>query len=96
MILSTVEVRKKFLGFQAGNKLADARKEVASYMSAFINIVSLKIDFYFEVFKQLRSYPDEGWLFIGRFKVGIVPGMSVALEVSKKVSKSIMSMMQGH
>ena len=43
-----------------------------------------------------RSYPDEGWLFIGRFKVGSVPGMSVALEASKKVSKSIMSMMQGH
>ena len=43
-----------------------------------------------------RCYPDEGWLFIGRFKVGSVPGMSVALEASKKVSKSITSMMQGH
>ena len=42
------------------------------------------------------SYPDERWLFIGRFKVGSVPGMSVALEASKKISKSIMSMMQGH
>ena len=31
-----------------------------------------------------RSYPDEGWLFIGRFKVGSVPGMSAALEASKK------------
>ena len=31
-----------------------------------------------------RSYPDEGWLFIGRFKVGIVPGMNAALEASKK------------
>ena len=41
-------------------------------------------------------HPDERWLFIGRFKVGSVPGMSVALEASKKVSKSIMSMMQGH
>ena len=38
-----------------------------------------------------RSYPDEGWLFIGRFKVGSVPGISVALEASKKVTKSIMS-----
>ena len=37
-----------------------------------------------------RSYPDEGWLFIGRFKVGSVPGIAL------KVSKSIMSMMQGH
>ena len=32
-------------------------------------------------------YPDEGWLFIGRFKVGSVPGMSVALEASKKSIK---------
>ena len=32
-----------------------------------------------------RCYPDEGWLFIGRFKVGSVPGMSVALEASKKI-----------
>ena len=40
-----------------------------------------------------RCYPDEGWLFIGRFKVGSVPGMSVTLEASKK---SIMSLMQGH
>ena len=43
-----------------------------------------------------RCYPDEGWLFIGRFKVGCVPGRNVALEASRKVSKSIMSMMQGH
>ena len=43
-----------------------------------------------------RSYPDERWLFIGRSKVGSVPGISVALEASKKVSKSIMRMMQGH
>ena len=42
------------------------------------------------------SYPDERWLFIGRFKVGSVLGKSVALVASKKVSKSIMSMMQGH
>ena len=46
--------------------------------------------------QEKRNYPDEGWIFIGRFKVGSVPGMSVALEASKKVSKSIMSMMQGH
>ena len=43
-----------------------------------------------------KRYPDERWLFIGRFKVGSVPGKSVALAASKKVSKSIMSMMQGH
>ena len=40
-------------------------------------------------------YPDEGLLFIGRLKVGSVPRMGF-LEVSKKVSKSIMIMMQGH
>ena len=45
---------------------------------------------------EKRSYPDKRWLFIGRFKVGSVPGKSVALVASKKVSKSIMSMMQGH
>ena len=45
---------------------------------------------------QKPSYPDERWLFIERFKVGSVPGKSVALLASKKVSKSIMSMMQGH
>ena len=46
--------------------------------------------------QEKRSYPDERWLFIGRFKVGSVPGMSVALEASKKVSKSIISMIQSH
>ena len=34
--------------------------------------------------QEKRSYPDERWLFIGRFKVGSVPGMSIALEASKK------------
>ena len=34
--------------------------------------------------QEKRSYPDERWLFIGRFKVGSVPGMSAALEASKK------------
>ena len=34
-----------------------------------------------------RCYPDEGWLFIGRFIVGSAPGMSVALEASKKIIK---------
>ena len=40
--------------------------------------------------------PDKRWIFIARFKVGSVPGKSVALATSKKVSKPIMSMMQGH
>ena len=47
-----------------------------------------------ELLQGKRCYPNEGWIFIGRFKVGGVPGdMSVTLEESKK---SIMSMMQGH
>ena len=37
--------------------------------------------------QEKRSYPDERWLFIGRFKVGSVPGMSVALEASKRSIK---------
>ena len=36
---------------------------------------------------EKRSYLDESWLFIGRFKVGSVPGRSVALVASKKVIK---------
>ena len=38
-------------------------------------------------YQKKCSYPDEGWLFIGRFKVGSVPGISVALEASKKSIK---------
>ena len=34
--------------------------------------------------------------FFGRFKVGSVPEISVALKASKKVAKSIMNMMQDH
>ena len=35
-------------------------------------------------YQKKNSYPDEGWIFIGRFKVGSVSGMSVALEASRK------------
>ena len=35
--------------------------------------------------QEKRSYPDERWLFIGRFKVGSVPGKSVALVASKVI-----------
>ena len=34
-----------------------------------------------------HSYPDGGWRFIGRFTVGIVPGISVALKACKKSIK---------
>ena len=53
-------------------------------------------NFTLKLHHNTRSYLDERWIFIGRFKVGSVPGKSFALVVSKKVSKSIMSMMQGH
>ena len=46
--------------------------------------------------QKKRKYPDEGWLFIGRFKLGNVPGISAVLVASKKISKSIMSMIKGH
>ena len=46
--------------------------------------------------QEKLNCPDEGWFFIGRFKVESVPSMSVAPEASKKVSKFIMSMMQVH
>ena len=42
------------------------------------------------------SYPDERLLFIGKFKVRSVLEKSAALVASKRVSKSIMSMIQGH
>ena len=35
--------------------------------------------------QEKRSYPDERWLFIGRFKVGSVPGKTVVLVTYKKV-----------
>ena len=37
--------------------------------------------------QEKRSYPDEVWLFIGRFKVERVPGMSVILMASKRSIK---------
>ena len=46
--------------------------------------------------QRKRRYPDEGWVFIGRFKVGSVQGMTVTNKTPKKVSKSIMNVMQDH
>ena len=33
------------------------------------------------------SYTDEGWIFIGRFKVGSIPEISATLKASKKSIK---------
>ena len=65
---------------------------VVILLSFLCNYVNLTL----KLRQEKRRYPDEGSFFIGRFKVGSVPGMSVALVASKKVSKSIMSMMEGH
>ena len=51
---------------------------------------------YDNLIPKLHQEKDEGWLFICRFKIGSVPGISVVLVACKKVSKSIMSMMQGY
>ena len=60
-----------------------------SFLSNYDNL-ALKLH------QNKRSYPDERWLFIGRFKVGSIPGKSVAHVPSKKVTKFMMSMMQDH
>ena len=53
-------------------------------------IILLSFLCYYDNLKLLQGkhcYPDEGWLFIGIFKVGSVLGMSVVLEASKKSIK---------
>ena len=65
---------------------------VVSLLSFLCNYDSLTL----ELHQEKRSYPDEEWFFIDRFKIESVPGKSVTLVASKKVLKSIMSMMQGH
>ena len=37
--------------------------------------------------QRKRCYPDEGWFFIGRFRIGSVPGIYVALAASKRSIK---------
>ena len=62
---------------------------VAILLSFLCNYDNLTL----KLHQEKRSYPDEGWMFIGRFKVGRVPAMSVALEASKKSIKIHLSMM---
>ena len=45
------------------------------------------LNFFCGDMKEKRSYSDDGLLFIGRFKVGSVPGMGVALEAAKNAIK---------
>ena len=53
---------------------------VVILLSFFCNYDNLTL----KLHQEKRSYPDEGRLFIGRFKVGSVPGMSVAPEACPK------------
>ena len=62
---------------------------VVVLLSSFCNYDNMTL----KLHQEKRCYPDEGWLFISRFKVGSVPGMTFTLEASKKF---IISMMQGH
>ena len=54
---------------------------VVILLSFLCNCDNLKL----KLHQEKRSYPNERWLFIGRFKVGSVPGKSVVLVTSKKV-----------
>ena len=81
--------RKGGSTFPGGCDLHRSYGMVVIFLSFLCNYDNLAL----KLHQEKRSYPDERWLFIGRFKVGSVPGMSVTLEASKKF---IMSMMQGH
>ena len=52
-------------------------------LQSFCNYDNLTL----KLHQKKRSYPDKGWPYIGRFKVGSVPGMFVALEASKNSIK---------
>ena len=75
---------------------ADCQKKGAHFFLGGCDLHRNYDNLTLKLHQEKRSYPDARWLFTGRLKVGSVPGISVALEASKKVSKSIMSMMQGH
>ena len=53
---------------------------VVILLSFLCNYVILTL----KLHQEKRSYPDERWVFIGRFKVGSELGKNVALVASKK------------
>ena len=53
---------------------------VVILLSFFCNYDNLTL----KLHQEERNCPDKGWIFIDRVKVRSVPGMSVALEGSKK------------
>ena len=92
LCFSEVDCQKRGVIFLGGCDLYRIYGMVVILLSFVCNYDNLTLKLY----QEKRSYPDEGWLYIDRFKVGSEPGISVAPVASKKVSKSIMSMMQGH
>ena len=67
--------------FLGGCDLHRNRGMVVILLSFLYNYDNLTL----KLHQEKRSYPDERWLFIGRFKVGSVPGKSVALVASKVI-----------
>ena len=78
------DCQKKGLNFSWGDLTSIETGMVVTLLSFLCNYDNLTL----KLHQGKRSYPDEGWLFIGRFKVGSVPGISVALKASKKCIKT--------
>ena len=72
--------RKGGSTFPGGCDLHRSYVMVVIFLSFLCNYDNLAL----KLHQEKRSYPDERWLFIGRFKVGSVPGKSVALVASNK------------
>ena len=75
--------RKGGIIFLGGCDLHRNYGMVVTLLSFLCNYDNLTL----KLHQEKRNYPDERWLFICRFEVGSVPGMSVALEASKKSIK---------
>ena len=75
--------RKGGLFFLGGCDLHRNYRMIVILLSFLCNYDNLTL----KLHQGKRCYPNEEWLFIGRFKVGSVPGMSVALEATKKSTK---------
>ena len=52
-------------------------------LSCFCNYDNLAL----KLCQNKHSYPEEGWHFVGRFKVGSLPGIIIVLVASKKCIK---------
>ena len=84
--------QKRGLNFSWGDLNSIETGMVVILLSFLYNNDNLTLKLY----QEKRRYPHEGWLFIGRFKVRSVPGISVSYKASKKSIKSIMSIMQDY